>query len=255
MYIYIVIAAFAIILVQGTFIYRTVKRLKLVQNDSKRQEEVMGRYLRIQEQKYAALSKYLREVRAARHDLRHHLSVIEKYIANGDRDELREYVAGIGSSAAFESSLSVCGHFAVDAIARHYLYMARQEDIALDIELDVPENIGIPSADLCIILGNSLENAVEAVAKIRQGKRYIRARSQNTESKFTLVIGNPYTEAQKDGHGGFRSTKQPGHEGLGLMSIRQVAEKYDGAALFETKDGLFTTSVILFKPEVPLCES
>ncbi len=246
------IAGLLVVVIQVFLAYRGIDRLILQKMTSERFSATAERNYNIQEQKYAALSKYTQEVRAARHDLRHHLSVIEEYIANGDREELKKYVAGIGNSAAFESNLSVCGNFAVDAIARHYLDIARQEDTTLNIELDVPENIGIPSADLCIVVGNCLENAVEAVAKTAKGKRIIRIRSQNTESRFTLVVGNSYTKAIKDAQGRFRSTKQPEHEGFGLSSIRAVAKKYNGEAFFDTKDGMFTTSVILFKPEARL---
>ena len=202
--------------------------------------------LRIQENHYNKIMSYMHETRAAQHDMRHHFSVLDRYISDNDTDGLVEYLLSISNNAVRNSTLTICDNIVADAVAKHYLGLAVDAGIEVDAALDIPADVGIDAADLCIVLGNGLENAFEAAAKTSPG--FIRVRAENSPSTLTLVIGNNYAGTLQENGGLFLSTKNADRDGIGLSSIRAIAEKYDGYAKFEARDGTFYTNVILFKP-------
>jgi hypothetical protein len=148
----------------------------------------------LQQAQYAALGEQLKQTRAMRHDIRHHLRALEQYIKDGDRNRLIEYLPFLQNELTqIQSEPSICANSAVDAVARHYLNLAREAGAQLDIRMEISEDFAIPGFDLCIIVGNYLENAVEAVQRTDgQEGRYIRLRAQQVNDMFTLVAANSY---------------------------------------------------------------
>lgn len=206
--------------------------------------------LEIQEKQYAALFSHIEEIRIARHDLRHHIRTIRQYIFDGDQDKLKEYLDTYVQQMPQKIPLTICENTAVNAIARHYLELAQQENVQLDVVLNLEENPGISASDLCIVLGNSLENALEAARDVEEHARFIRVRSLSTPAMLAVVISNSFSGTLTASENGtFLSTKHPGRQGIGLFSMRVIAEKYDGYAKFEVQDQVFETSIILYKQE------
>ena len=193
---------------------------------------------------------FFETARQARHDLRHHLAALRGLAESGDLPAIREYLAQYDERPLAGDRGDWCRNRTVNALARYYLGQARAEGVRLDVQMDIPEQPGIAAPDLCALLGNAFENALEAVRKAPDGRKLIRLRAEDAPGRLTIVMGNSFDGAALRQEGeGYLSGKEEGRVGLGLAGIRRTAEKYGGAARFETAGELFMTSVILFKKD------
>lgn len=168
-------------------------------------------------------------------------------VKTGSHDEiaalLGERMEGLASTAAGR----LCENEAVNALALHYAAIARQEGIEVSFRLDIPRQAGrVQNVDLSRIVGNMLENALEACRRMEYGARRIQLKSIVREDMLILVMDNSFDgDFIKRADGGAVSRKRESGIATGLSSILSVAGRYDGTALFETDDRVFKTSVRL----------
>lgn len=197
---------------------------------------------------YAQLNAHIEETRRARHDLRQHLKAIQGYIEKGDAEELAAYVKVYGESIPKEAPHNYCQNYAVDSVLGFYAEKAAQAGIQVKICFcSMPETI-IPEPEFCVILGNLLENALEAcsqAAKKLSDVPHIDIRAQKSGSHtFILTVDNTSLCPPNAEEGKFLSSKHEGF-GIGTESVRNITEKYHGDARFVWKEGMFYASVML----------
>ena len=125
-------------------------------------------------------------------------------------------------------------------------YAGRLAAAGADYEflVDLPESLPLAEPDICVVLGNLLENALEACAG--QDEPYIRVAARTTDGgAVTILVDNTApVKPLMDADGGIRSTKHTGH-GIGTQSIRYIARQYGGTASFQWENGMFLASVFL----------
>ena len=215
--------------------------LRMVMDSAKRSRaeadmRAMKRQLSVQAQSYERLTENIEQTKAARHDLRHHLSVIASFNEKGDRDGLAAYLEEYRGNLPNDNETPLCANYAVDAVVRYYLARARGPGVRLDVKIDLPKEAGIPDSDLCIVFGNIFENAANSVCAQEGAGRYITARCGVDNGKLIVTVDNSM--------GGAPPPALPGG-GLGIPSIRAVAEKYNGTARFECVENEYRVSVKL----------
>jgi len=205
--------------------------------------------LALQREQYARLTENAARVEAARHDLRHQLAVIRRYNEAGKPGKLGEYIDElVGSMPAPETAW--CENYAVNAIISQHL-SAASEDISLDIRLEIPEDTGqVPDWDLCVIIGNFLENAVEACRRMEVGKKFIRARSRVQGDYLSLFVENSFDGQWSEQNGAYLSRKRgnagdAAREGVGLSSVKAVCAGYNGFAKFEAGGNVWRSSALV----------
>lgn len=199
--------------------------------------------LKLQAEQYAINQQQSEEIRQARHDLRYHWNVLQNYVDSGDFDGLSAYIRKYGEHTPWETSNRYCNHTSVNAILCFYAKKAAQQQIKMDISFAMKEEICIPEPELCVLLGNLLENAVEACSACQQ-ERYINVHARQIgESCLVLTVDNTGLEPVMKGNA-FYSSKRPDF-GLGTESVRAIARRYHGDARFQWKDGVFYASVML----------
>ena len=198
--------------------------------------------LALQKAYYEMLRSHINEVKAARHDLRHHLTVIQSYIFSDDRERLEEYLKEHIRSLPSDDEIVFCKNFAVNSILRYYIDIAKSEGIQVETRVDLTENIGINDSDLCIIFGNCIENATEACRRLVDGK-FIKINSRLIGQMLIITIDNSCERNIGKNGDAFLSHKR---EGTGISSVKAVARKYGGTVQFEAGSGVFQASVLLF---------
>lgn len=201
--------------------------------------------LEAQKTRYALLSEMASALRKQRHDLRHQLAVIQSFNNNGERDKLDAYLQELLANVPSNEVQQLCDNQVVNAVAYYYYDLAKKQGITdISIQLSIPVDTGqILASDLCVVVGNLLENAIAACAPLPEGQASIRMRSRQRFDILALTLDNSFASVEPAGDGFFRSTKPGG--GTGLTSIRSIAEKYQGGAQFEVKDGLFCSSIYM----------
>lgn len=241
-------ALFFLALNSGAFFaYHTVIRMMNMVDENLHLEK-SNSALNQQILQHENLKARIEEARRAKHDLRHHIVVIDGYLQNGEYERTREYLKDHIKSLPDDSAIVFCAHGVTNTLLLYFAQLAKNNDIDFDVVVaDIPEKINLPDNVFSVIWGNLLENAIDACAECK-GERVISIRSKATGNAFYLRIENTYSgKTIRDKYMGFLSGKKHG-SGIGLSSVRNVAERYDGVFETEEKDGRFTASVFLNVP-------
>lgn len=198
------------------------------------------------EQYYALLSARIEESRKLRHDFRHHMQVLNSLLKKRDYDKLAEYLDEYANVSDGTGEIQYCENYVVNMILCHFAQIARDAEIEFACTVVFPEYSFVKNVDLCALLSNSLENAIDSCTRQKDGARWIRTSIKATMNEIVFAIDNSCDHIHREGSGEFLSTKT-GRLGTGLLSIRSVAKKYGGSAWFEYQEGAFQTSVVLYR--------
>lgn len=213
-------------------------------DDLKEQQHSQEILLAISKQQFLALSEKIAEARRAKHDVKHHFTAIQAYLVQKNYAELARYVEESVKSCDFEQVLAFCENSTVNMILSHYYEYARREQIEINISACVPAVLPLSDADLWVLLGNLLENAVEGSKRITAGERQITVKLLVKGGSFGIIVENLYQEdtIQRQGEQ-FLSSKNTAGSGNGIASIQYFAQKHQGMAEFEARNGRFSASV------------
>ncbi len=226
----------------GMLIYTLVARLinEHAENDRLREREMQ---ILIKQKQFETLQERIDEARAAKHDMRQHLHMISAYLEDEKYGELKAYINRFRKTVPENITISYCAHYGIDALLQYFAGLARENGIAFSARMELPAKIGIPDDVLAVLMGNLLENAVEACAK--EAKPVISIRSQMQGNAVFFKIVNTFTgKAKKSPDGLYLSSKHEGR-GIGLRSVRGIVEDYKGILKITQEDGLFTVSVLV----------
>ena len=209
--------------------------------------EQENRLLQMQAAQYRILQKNIEDTRRARHDLRQHFKALQGCVESGDMARVAEYVKAYGESLPLNTVCQFCKNYAVDAVLHYYGEQAARQQTDLEVDLQMEEETIIPQPELCALLGNLLENAIDACAGSK-APRIIRLhiRQQGKQALY-LTLDNTSDQPPKSDDGRFLSSRHDGF-GIGTESVRVIAKRYNGDARFEWKDRMFYVSVMLSSP-------
>lgn len=204
----------------------------------------MERQLAMQKDHYRQLTDQITAARTASHDLRHHMRTLRGLADKDSLDGIRRYLAEYEPGGEIQDVVTYSNNPAADAILHYYASAAAQVNAAFEAAILLPETLDLTDADLCILLGNLMENAVEACSRQNTGKRFIILKGKTSSHQLRLVADNSFDGIihKKDGH--FYSSKRNGI-GLGIQSVQAVVERHGGLVSFEEKDNIFQVSVLI----------
>lgn len=203
-----------------------------------------NQFLSMQQTRYDSLLTTTRQIRQARHDMRHHFHVLQGFAAQGNMEGILGYLAEVQGNIP-TGDLGLCKNAVVDSVAGYFAPLYRENGIPLSFGLDLPRDLPVPDTDLCSILSNLLENAMEASLRTAPEKRKVQVSARlHSENMLLLSVENSYDGEVREKNGVFLSSKRPG-EGIGLQAVRHIAEKSGGYSRFHYGDGVFIANVML----------
>ena len=169
-----------------------------------------------------------------------------KELLNTDAEKAREFLDEYIGQSEVTDEISKSGNLAVDALINYKNMTAREKGVTMHLESQIPVEMPYESTDLSIILGNLLDNAIEATEKLEVEKD-IFVNLLYQKEKLLIKIRNPYAgDLKKDRAGNYISEKKDcENHGIGLKSVRKVVEKYEGVMEIHTEDQTFEVYVIL----------
>lgn len=176
------------------------------------------------------------------------LSHLEHLARENDVDGIRSYIANHLNLLSQSSGLPVCKNYTADTVLRHYMSLARQNHIRTTVKAQAPAQIFLSEVELSILLGNLLENAFQACMCQVSGQRFLKASLYISENKLLLSVHNSFDGDISENEDGFVSSSHDGN-GLGTISVKNIAEKYDGSVSFDHQDHKFTVKVLLQNPD------
>ena len=202
------------------------------------QEEITRKY-------FDEVSGMYDKMRGWRHDYRHHIQTMKVHMANGDYGQVSEYLDMLDDDLTNVETVVKTGDPMADAVLNSKLSVAVSKKINIKAQAKIPVKLTTPELDFCIILGNLLDNAIEATLPLPEEERLIRIYLEMKGSYLYIHIANSAFGAKKSKVGTrFKSTKSSEH-GFGLIRTDEVVKKNGGYITRASEDGAFTTEVLL----------
>lgn len=185
-------------------------------------------------------------MRAWRHDYHNHMQSIKALLEMGKKKELSEYLDNLEKDLDSIDIAIRTGNVGLDAILSSKVSIARKNFIDVNCTAKVPENLKISDVHLCAIVGNLMDNAIEACEKIAAGTapKFIRVYIGLFKSQLYISVTNS-TKEKKRRRLSELVTSKLGEHGFGLRRIDKLAEKYDGYVNRKNEPGIFATEVML----------
>ena len=194
---------------------------------------------------YREVENMYRQIRGWRHDYRNHIQVMKALAANGDLDRLKAYLDELDTDLNTVDTVIKTGNAMADAILNSKISLARSRNIPVQADAHIPVQLRMSELDLCVILGNLFDNAIEASLALPEGQRMIRVYMDMKGTQLYISFTNfTATGKQKKIGRRFATTKGAGH-GFGLVRIDNIIEKLDGYLSRNSEDGAFTTEILI----------
>ena len=177
------------------------------------------------QQRYESPKAAIEEARQARHDLRHQLCVSSLPLQKkGIFEKIKAYLSGAVSRIP-SLEMHFCENRAADSVVGYYCALAKRENIPYSVQIDLPECLPVDEINLCLVLSNLLENALEASLRTAPARRRIKLTAYLHGNSLALIqVENTYDGVIREKGGVFQSSKRKG-DGVGLQSVRHIAEK------------------------------
>lgn len=194
---------------------------------------------------YREVENMYRQIRGWRHDYRNHIQMMKVLAANGDMDALKAYLDELDTDLNTVDTVVKTGNPMADAILNSKISLARSRNIPTQVDAHIPVKLKMSELDLCCIIGNLFDNAMEASMALPEEKRMIRVYMDMKGTQLYISFTN-FTAAKKLNKvgKGFRASKGEGH-GFGLVRIDDIVSRYDGYLSRNSEDGAFTTEILI----------
>ena len=194
---------------------------------------------------YREVDNMYRQIRGWRHDYRNHIQTMKAYAASEDWDAIKRYLDLLDDDLTTVDTVIKTGNPMTDAILNSKISLAKAKNIQVVADARIPLKLKSSEIDLCCIIGNLFDNAIEASMKLPEEQRMIRVYMDMRNTQLYISFTN-FTAGKKMKKEGklFRSTKGKGH-GFGLVRIDAIVERLDGYISRNSEDGAFTTEILL----------
>lgn len=217
------------------YLFRSVSALNL------KYSEILKKF-DDQQTGYEKMLRSDEQLREFRHDYKNHMMVVTALLNAGKTEEASEYLETIKIQSGIIGRQFSTGNFIVDAILNNKNSLAEEFAIKMSVSGAVPEE-GIENADICTIVSNLIDNAIEGTKRY-EGDRYIKVKSSIRNGFLALSVINPVGARIDIKNNRIKTTKQDSkNHGIGLRNVQRTAEKYGGAMLLDCTDTEFTADV------------
>ena len=194
---------------------------------------------------YREVDNMYRQIRGWRHDYRNHIQTMKVLAANGDLEGLKAYLDMLDTDLNTVDTVVKTGNAMADAILNSKISLAKSREIPVQVDAHIPVKLKMSELDLCCIIGNLFDNAIEASMALPPEQRLIRVYLDMKGTQLYLSFTNFTAQKKLVKTGGlFKTTKGEGH-GFGLVRIDAIIERLDGYLSRNSEDGAFTTEILI----------
>lgn len=183
-------------------------------------------------------------MRGWRHDYHNHMQTIKAYLSNQQLEETLQYLDHLEEDLDSIDIAIRTGNVSVDAILSSKVSVAAKKEIAVDCTAKVPNQLKVSDVDLCTVIGNLLDNAIESCEKVPRENRFLRIYIGIFKKQLYISVTNATNVKYRRVLSELISEKK-GNHGFGLRRIDRVATKYEGFVNRKNEPGVFATEVML----------
>ena len=230
------IILFSALCVVGFFLLRRTLYNMIDRRIERFQSELIEKQVR-------EIQNMYRQVRGWRHDYRNHINNMKIQLSQENYDGLSDYLNELADDLDTVDTVIKTGNVMADAILNSKLNVAEKMNVQLNVKANVPEMLPMSDVELCSLLGNMLDNAVEACGTLPEEERFMRVYIGKLKGQLYLSVQNSAGKVRKE-KGSYLSTKE-GEHGYGLFRIDRVAKKYGGYVNRQNEEGIFATEIMI----------
>lgn len=195
------------------------------------------------EEQIALLNEAQSQSAIYRHDMRHHLTAINGFLADKDFRQAEEYIQKVCDDIEAITPRRFCENRLLDLLCSSFVSQAEQKGIRLTVETGLPEAIPLSDTEMCAMISNGLENALHSVVQLDESRRWVKFYCGARLDKLLIEIKNPYS-GEILFRNGLPISSQEGH-GYGCNSIRTIVDRNRGICVFQPEDGIFTLRIVI----------
>lgn len=206
--------------------------------------------LAAEEMQYTALDRQIQEDRKMSHNMRHHFRTLTALAESEQYGELQEYLKRYLKEWENISSRNICRNPMMNSILVYYFSQAEKQKVQIEADLQIGAHYPFNNTDMTVLLGNALENALEACAETETEKPFIRVMMKQFRKSFLIQIENSCRRdgSSMEGTGRLRSTKKGRSRGYGIASMEMIVRKYQGSLDYWREDRCFILRAVLNIP-------
>ena len=224
------------------YFYEVVTAYAISKMEKQREEEKNRYYLRQLE----TMEAFSESMRSFKHDLKNHTIAMQAYLKNKQYDALEAYLSNTFIEKALSEESIHCGNTVIDSILNFKIHEAGNKGITLEAKVSIPPQLHISDSDLTVILGNLLDNAIEAVEPLTE-ERVIQLTISYQKGNLILSVKNPYKgELLKKGDRWITSKKDKDLHGYGLSNVKHIVDKNGGTMRIQTEQQIFSVTMMLY---------
>ena len=194
---------------------------------------------------YQEVENMYRQMRGWRHDYRNHIQTMKVLASSGDLEGIRSYLDRLDTDLNTVDLAVKTGNAMADAILNSKISLAKSRDIPVQVDAHIPVKLKMSELDLCCIIGNLFDNAIEASLALPPEERLIRVYMDMKGTQLYLSFTNFTAGGKREKQGGrFLTTKGEAH-GFGLVRVDAIVERLEGYLSRNSEDGAFTTEILI----------
>ena len=194
---------------------------------------------------YTEVENMYRQMRGWRHDYRSHIQVMKAHAAAGDLEAVQAYLDKLDADLTALDPAVRTGNAMVDAILNSKISLARSREISVRADANIPVALRLSELDLCVIIGNLFDNAIEASMALPAPERLIRVYMEIKGAQLYISFTNLTAAGKrKKVSGRFATTKGEGH-GFGLVRIDNIVERLGGYITRSSEEGAFSAEILI----------
>lgn len=203
--------------------------------------EFLNSQIDIQKEYYNALRGQINEVREIKHDIHHFIGVMRRLVDDGELDKLKIFLNKYGEKIQKENLPIFCENVVANSIIGYYYLQSKKYGINFDSRCNIDSEIPMSDSDICIILGNTLENAIDACRQMDNTQiRFVSVQAGKMKNQRLIMVKNSYNGRLEARDGQFVTSKVSKSHGLGIRNIKKVIESYGGFVKIEYDEKEFT---------------
>ena len=239
----LVLSVFALTFAFYTIVYANFAKIHEY-FELKGNRELLAVQAQMYKNEYQAMLDNLESNRIFRHDMRHHINVVNAFLGDNNIPEAVKYIRKLDGRLSDSAMEKYCENYGVNAVLSSLIDRARNEGIEVQCEANIPEDIPLDSMDLGLVFANALDNAIQACRKLANpAEKMIKVECKEHCGQIYIRVSNPFAgEVRFDGE--FPVSTGAEH-GIGTKSIAAIAEKHNGIYSFNAQDGVFKANVTL----------
>lgn len=194
---------------------------------------------------YDEVETMYRRMRGWRHDYHNHIQVLKAHMENQNYAEAEAYLDALADDLTKVDTVLKTGNVMADAILNSKLALLREKEISVDATAIVPRDVNISDVDMAVLIGNLLDNAMEACMQIKdKEQRFVRIYIDIIKKQLYISVTNSMNGCAAKSGSRYRTSKE-GEHGLGLMRVDSIVAKYHGYINRQNEQGVFATEVML----------